>query len=103
MTEELKTLNEVDSDLLIFYGACSHCESIDYPAIKGEDHPLKKEAIKEVKFLRKVRGIGCEPNEIEKYFEYSCMACSEGCGMCGTEIIEKYIMWKNNLAEEELK
>ena len=66
---------------------------------------LRAEAIKDIKFLRSNRKDknDCDYNAISKYFEYSCMACSECYGMCGTEILINYIRWKFNITKEEAK
>jgi len=60
--KKLKTLKELEKDLLIFYGACSHCNQIDYSKIKGDEHPLKKEAIKWIKKIRGSLDVRMEPN-----------------------------------------
>ena len=98
MTIKLKTIKDLSNE-----SRYDSKEDIKLNAILVQD--LKQEAIKDIKFLRKHHNKEyreCCPKEIEKYFEYSCMACSEGCGMCGVEILEKYIMWKNSITEEDL-
>lgn len=65
---------------------------------------VKEEAIKWIKELDTLSGSGdCHYNKIDKIFDYSCTACSEGCGMCGAEIIINFIKHFFNITEEDLE
>lgn len=91
---ELKTLKDIQ------FGK-------DFPYLKRDIaniEDLKHEAIKWIKELDTLSVSGdCHYNKIDKIFDYSCMACSEGCGMCGTEIIINFIKHFFNITEEDLK
>lgn len=71
--------------------------------IRGSE--LKEEVIKWIKASRTNEGIhnDCSENKFYKLFDYSCTACSEGVGMCGTEIIENFITHFFNITEDDLK
>jgi len=90
---ELKTLKDIEYNS----GIGVHMQEMCVQSIR-----LKIEAIKDIKFLQKSVD-KCSYNDANSYFECSCMACSEGCGMCVKQVLINYIMWKFNISEEDLK
>lgn len=74
----------------------------DYPnpktIVKAED--LRELAIKWIKEFKKTED-NCYSSHYP--FEFSCTACSEGCGMCSKTVLINFIKHLFNITKEDLK
>ena len=99
--DELKTLKDLEKDLLIFYGACSHCNQIDYSKIKSKEHPLKQSAINDIKEIMITKPF--VEYELVDVIDPKSKPLMKAVLTSEGETLIEWIKWKFNLTKRDLK